>query len=412
MRARGSLLVVPGYLVLTVLLTWPLAREWTHLLPASMGWSKEALGGPFIVGWVLKTLLHDPRALFNLPIFHPEPLTLAYTDHLIGESLAAAPFVAVTGSLAAGINAVVMLSFVISAWAVYRLARLIGASRGAAFLAGFFYAFAPFRFSNLTFLNQLQTQFIPLGLCFALRYARRYRRRDLIGAAATLVAQSYFGWYYALFLALAFVLLAIHARAAGWHKGRDASWREIAIAALVSGVVMLPGLLPYLQLRVTMPGYHRTLGTTALYSADLLDYLKVARGNWLLGRWPELTTGLACWPGIVTVVLMIVALGAMLGRGNAGRPAGPRAVFAGIIRWVGQAAEPGYFVTLGAAAFVFSLGPVLHVAGRLIPMPLPYTALYYLFPGFSGLRGPARLAVLTLLAAVVLAAIGYDRLTR
>ena len=126
MRSRGSLLVLPGYLALTVVLTWPLAREWTHLLPASAGWSKEALGGPFIVGWVLKTLFSDPRALFHLPIFHPEPLALAYTDHLIGESLVAAPFVAMTGSLAAGINAVVMLSFVISAWAVYRLARLIG----------------------------------------------------------------------------------------------------------------------------------------------------------------------------------------------------------------------------------------------------------------------------------------------
>ena len=412
MRSRGSLLVLPGYLALTVLLTWPLAREWAHLLPASAGWSKEALGGPFIVGWVLKTLFSDPRALFHLPIFHPEPLALAYTDHLIGESLVAAPFVAMTGSLAAGINAVVMLSFVISAWAVYRLARLIGTSREAAFLAGFLYAFAPFRFSNLTLLNQLQTQFIPLGLFFALRYARRYRRRDLLGAAATLVVQSYFGWYYALFLALALVLLAIYARAAGWHKGRDVRWRELAIAAFAGGALMLPGLLPYLQLRVTMPDYQRTLGMTALYSADLLDYFKVDRGNWLLGRWPPLTTGLACCPGIVTVALMVVALGAVLGRGDSGRPAGARAALARLMSCAGRAAEPGYFVTLGAAAFVFSLGPVLHVAGKLILVPLPYAALHFLFPGFISLRGPARLAVLTLLAATVLAAIGYDHLTR
>jgi hypothetical protein len=75
---------------------------------------------------------------------------------------------------------------------------------------------------------------------------------------------------------------------------------------------------------------------------------------------------------------------------------------------VRRGGAPGYFAVLGALAFLFSLGPVLHVAGRPLPLPLPYTALHLFFPGFSALRGPARMAVLVLLAAVVLAGIGYD----
>jgi hypothetical protein len=55
---------------------------------------------------------------------------------------------------------------------------------------------------------------------------------------------------------------------------------------------------------------------------------------------------------------------------------------------------------------------VLHVAGKQLPIPLPYAALYFVFPGFNSLRGPARLGVLVLLAVVVLAGLGYDRLRR
>lgn len=382
------------------------------MLPASVGWSKEVLGGPFIVGWILKALARDPSHLFDLPIFHPEPLALAYTDHLIGESLVAAPFVALTGSLAAGINAVVLFSFVVSAWAVYRLVRLIGVSRGGAFLAGFLFAFAPFRFSNLTFLNQLQTQFIPLGLFFAVRFVQRHRLRDLMGATTTLAVQSYFGWYYTFYLALAMVLLAVYAGFVGW-LGRGAMrWKEVAIAVVLGGALAFPGLLPYLELRATMPGYQRSLGMTALYSADLLDYFKVDRGNWLLGRWPALSTGLACWPGIVTVLLAVLALGSLTRPGEDGLPARSRTPWSRLMPWARRAAEPGYFVVLGISAFILSLGPVLHVAGRLIPIPLPYGALYFLFPGFNSLRGPARLAVLALLAAAVLAGVGYDRVIR
>ena len=393
MRARSSLLVLPGYLALTLVLTWPLLREISSAVPAAIGTQGEVLGGPFVIGWVLKTLFRDPGQVFHLPIFHPEPLALAYSDHLIGEALMAAPAVSLTGSLALGYNRVIILSFVASAWAAYRLTRLVGVSRSGAFLAGLLFAFAPFRYSNLGFLNQITTEFLPLGLFFALRFVRRWRRRDLAGATATLVAQSYCGWYYTLYLALAYVLLALYAWAAGWLRRGRVPWRAVGVAALAGAVLVLPGLLPYLELRRIMPGFGRTLGMTAMYSADLLDYVKTSRGNWLAGRWLGLTTGLACWPGLVTVPLALVGL-------------------ASLWRERRRAAEVGYFAALGGVAFLLSLGPVLHVAGKQLPIPLAYGAVYFLFPGFSALRGPARLAVLVLLAAVVLAGVGYDRWLR
>jgi hypothetical protein len=358
MRSGTSLLVVPCFLVVTLVLTWPLARELGSSLPVA-GWGSEVLGGPFLVGWVLKALARDPAGVFHLPIFYPEPLALAYTDHLIGEAVLAAPVVALTGNLAVGYNVLILLSFVASAWAVYRLVRLVGVSRAGAFLCGFLFAFAPYRFSNLTFLNQIQTQFIPLGLFFALRFVRRWRRRDLMAAAATLVVQSYFGWYYTFYLALVLVLLGLYAWAVGWLKREVVPWNAVTWSIIAAVLLILPGLLPYLELRREMIGYQRSLGMTAMYSADLLDYLKVNRGNWLLGRWPSLTADLACWPGLVTVPLAF--LGFAWARRSRGRAAPDEA----------ERKDSGFFAWLGVTGWILSLGPVLHVAGRQLPIPLP-----------------------------------------
>ena len=70
----------------------------------------------------------------------------------------------------------------------------------------------------------------------------------------------------------------------------------------------------------------------------------------------------------------------------------------------------GYFLLLALAAFIFSLGPILQIAGSRVWIPLPYAIAYYLIPGLSGMRAPARFASLTLLGLVVIAGIGYRRL--
>ena len=127
-------------------------------------------------------------------------------DHLIGPALLAWPLAAWP---VAAYNTLVLLATVASGWFMYRLTRLLGVSRAVAFGAGLLYAFGPFRHANLSNLNQLQTQFLPLGLFFGIRFLRRWRTHDLVGAGLTLVVQSWFGWYYVFQLGLALALLAL-----------------------------------------------------------------------------------------------------------------------------------------------------------------------------------------------------------
>jgi hypothetical protein len=205
---------------------------------------------------------------------------------------------------------------------------------------------------------------------------------------------------------------------------------------LASAVIIVPCLYPYWQQQQAMPEFRRTLGMTALWSADLLDYLGLNVENaWGL-HWPGGSRAQSYWPGLLAAPLAFLGLmSALRGswrigpapdtvrlahrRGDApARAAGWLTVR--LVRWlaghfqrfVRRTGEPGYFALLGFSAFVLSLGPVLQVGGQRTLVPLPFGLCFFLVPGFSSMRAPGRFAGLVLLAAAVLAAIGFVALCR
>src|SRR5688572_15259180 len=70
-----------------VAMTWPLAAN----LPLAMAHP----GDPFIVTWILDwpfyAATHDGPRIFDGNIFHPLPLTLAFTENLLGISIVLLP---------------------------------------------------------------------------------------------------------------------------------------------------------------------------------------------------------------------------------------------------------------------------------------------------------------------------------
>ena len=393
MRIRATHLVVPLYVVAAILYTWPVGRDFTTSIPAG-GVFVDAPLQAFLLGWDGHALSHDPRHVFDPPIFYPERNTLTYMDHLIGETVLASPLLAWSPSVAPGYNFLLLFSFVVSAWAVYRLARLFAVSRPAAFLAGFLYAFSSFRFTNLDELNQLQTEFLPLALFFGTRFVRRARLRDFLGMAATFLAQVYFGWYYTFYLMLAFSLLLLYGLLHHRAALARAPWLACAAAACVVVALALPVTLPYLREGRQLPEFHRSLREAELYSASGLDYFRVDPHS-RLAQWIPVAAGpQSYWPGLVTAVLAAIALIAWM------RKQAPS-------EW----SDAGYFLSLAAVAYVFSLGPYLHIAHHRLAT-LPYSWIFHTVPLLSSMRAPGRLAIVVLLGLVVWAALGYELVRR
>jgi hypothetical protein len=409
-----SRLVVPFYLVATLLLTWPLTRNFGTHLP-SVAFPYDALLHVFLLGWGWHGLTTNPLEVFNAPIFHPEVRTLTYMDHMLGEAVLAGPISEIFG-LGAAYNSLVVLSFVASGYFLYRLARLYGISPSGSCVAGFLFAFCPYRFTHLGCLNQLQTQFIPLGLFFAVQFLRTQRIWYGIGAALTLSVQSYFGWYSTFHLLIALMALL------GWEllrepgRWRQLPWRKIVPLALMSAALVVPSALPYILQRLAMPEFRHPFSETIRLSADLLDYLRVSPDNILAQLVPSLgRMAGGFFPGFVATGLAAVAIASVSRtqvkpipfEARSGRTAvhqGARA----IRRW----GEKGYLPVLWITGLVLSLGPILQVAGHRLWIPLPYALCYYVIPGFSSMRTPGRFAVLVALATAVLAGLGFDALRR
>jgi hypothetical protein len=66
------------------------------------------------------------------------------------------------------------------------------------------------------------------------------------------------------------------------------------------------------------------------------------------------------------------------------------------------------FGLVALVAFVLSLGPYLVLWGVNTRIPMPYLLCYYVLPGWSAMRVPARFAFLVLLAVVPLSALGVQ----
>ena len=311
-----------AYLVLAVIATWPLARGLGRDVPAD-------LGDPVFVMWVLawdcKQLLailggdfSRFSTFFDANIFHPLPLTLAYSEHFLAQAVQILPVWALTGNPILSYNLLYLSTFVLSGLGAYLFVRELTGNPRAAFVAGVLFAFAPYRFPQSSHLHVLSSQWMP----FALYGFRRFfdsidtaaatpgrRWRPLLGATAAMLAQNLSSTYYLMFFspfAAAYVLWEVWRR----RLWRDRHlWLQLGTAAAIVFVLTAPLLLPYAavqdQLQVA-----RSRGELSVYAADVYSYLTAVSEQIVWGAsarlYPKAEGDL--FPGLLAVVLAIIGI--------------------------------------------------------------------------------------------------------
>ncbi|MCS6889094.1 MAG: hypothetical protein NZQ09_12875, partial [Chloroflexus sp.] len=399
------------FLALTILWTWPLAAQMTTTLP---GGGADPLLQTWILAWDAHALLSNPARVWDAPIFYPYPTTLAYSDHHLVLALLTLPILAL-GQPVAAYNLLVMLSFVLSGWAVFLLTRALladhvdeAAATIGALLAGSLFAFSTYRMAHLGHLQMLQTGWLPLALYWLRQMAARsggafWRAAVLTGVFAGVQAAT--AVYYAPMAAVALGVAGI-----GWlwprhwrgPAARDTIGRRVgglALAGVVMVAIILPLLLPYIEVYRYL-GVTRTMVELDKWSAPLQAYQAVPSGN-LLQRItgltivvPEGSEELNLFPGFFAVGMACLGL-FWLCRQRLWR-------------------EVAITVALLAIGFIFSLGIVLRLTfdGEAVVAPLPYQWLYEHVPGFNALRVPARWWMIGNLALAMLAGLGAAWLWR
>jgi hypothetical protein len=316
-RSRTAWLATGAYLLTTIVMTWPLAQGLGRDVAWDLG---DSLLNMWILAWDAEQLaailagdLSRIRAFFDGNIFHPAPLTLAYSEHLFAQAVQVFPVYLATNNPILCYNLLFLSTFVLCGLGTFLLVRELTASTAAAFLAGLLFAFAPYRFAQSSHLQVLSVQWMPFVLYCVRRYFTTRRRRALAGASVALVAQNLSCGYYLLYFApLVGVYVAWEMSARGSWRDRRV-WTDLVIA--LAGVVLCtaPFVLPYKQLRDSLH-LSRDVPEIVRFSADVYSYFTASASNRAWGtairEFPKPEGEL--FPGFVPLALALLAAGALI----------------------------------------------------------------------------------------------------
>lgn len=211
-RAGAGLWLPPlAYLLLTLVMTWPLALHLGGSIPRGVPDSWQNIWNFW---WMREALFERHTNPYQTDmLFFPfrdsnNPLSLYY--HTLQPALSLpGSLLSYVFSYALTYNLLVLVGFVATGWAMYALAHYFVQNRAAAFVAGVCYTFSPFHWHNLA---QGQTsvfwlQWLPLYILllhksfWPLRGERRTPLYSLL-AALTLTLTFYTDLYYTLYLIL------------------------------------------------------------------------------------------------------------------------------------------------------------------------------------------------------------------
>src|SRR3954467_4975145 len=159
-RVASDVGVFAFYLVLTIVFTWPLAREMSRFV-SDLG---DPLLNAWIIDWDCYAFAHTPLHLDDAPIFAPAKLALAFSENEVGIAMLAFPFWLAGFTPLTVYNIALLIGFALSAYGAYILARTVGTSFAAAIAAGVLYGFAPYKFDHLAHLQIVVSGWLPLML--------------------------------------------------------------------------------------------------------------------------------------------------------------------------------------------------------------------------------------------------------
>jgi hypothetical protein len=374
---------------LAVLTSWPLVLHLPSRIEPDLG---DPVRTAWQVAWVGHAMLHDPLHVFDANVFYPHPLSLAFSDSLLGYGPAA--FFG-TGTVAALVryNLLFLLAWALCFVGAYLLARELGLRKLASAAAGAAFAYAPYRVTEAGHLHVISSGGIALSLFLLLRGYRRGSRGLLISGWLLAAWQISLGFTLGLQFSYLLAVLAVLAAAYWWRAGRPPLPRRLVAITLagiaVVGVVTIYEARPYLKVAHDYPTAKRTLREVKAYSAGPAAWLSASSENRV---WGDLTAGVrkhvhskneqVLFPGGLLLVLAVIGLAAPL--------------FTRRLR-------------LGLAAGIVTCS-VLALGLGLTGRGYPYRLLFDYAPGWDGVRVPGRLFTLATLFLALLAGAGAQLL--
>jgi len=393
--------------LLAVITSWPLVLHMGSHIAPDLG---DPVRTAWQIAWVGHAMLHDPLHLFDSNTFYPHPLSLAFSDSLLGYGPTA--FFG-SGTVAALVRYNLLFLWIWSLCFVgsYLLARELGLRWIGAAVTAAAFAYADYRVTEAGHFQVISSGGLALGMFLLLRGYRRDSRKLVLAGwlvSAWQVSLGFtLGLQYTYLLLLLALLVLVH-----WWFGRltpGPAWdgterpagsrgpliprRLLAVTLIgvaVLGAVAVYQARPYLKVANEYPTAKRTIKEVETYSAGPAALLAASSENRV---WGGATSGMRAkvhsknesvfFPGGLVLVLALIGL---IGG----------SVYTRRLRLA---------LALGIlTCSILALGFGLTGAGY------PYRLLFDYAPGWNGVRVPGRIFTLATLFYALLAGAGAQLL--
>jgi len=417
-RVSTQFVVVALYVILTLILTYPLITRFTTHVMGSETWAFDEYTFIWNTWWFRYSALElHSNPLFSDHIFYPLGISLVlYTYNLFNAlvSLPLQPFL----PLPAIANLMNVFALAFSGYGTYLLLYYLLRQKGsserrgqmvahcAAFVGGLVYAFGSYHFiyAALGHHNFVGTQWIPFYVLFLIKTVneRRWRNAVLAGVFATLamLCEMTFGVFLAFFTV---IILGF----AGWRRIVNLDFsKRMALLLLTFLVAYSPVGYPVLReffggeyalegwghsekLLVDLYGFTTPTALHPLFGTDWTQELTAVREG--TARFVDVNTVFLGWVVILLALLAAVKYGKQ------------------VRVWIVGAAVSG----------ILAMGPLLHINGRsvfdldglLVNVPLPFVILHYV-PVVNANRVPNRFGIMLMLCLAVMVSFACQAILR
>ena len=310
----------------------------------------------YIIGQVQNNLLHSQPLYFGT-FFAPYNNTLTFSEPFIVSAIVTLPARFVTNNPILIFNLAFIIGSILTFISLFIFLHYLLMDKLLALTTTIIFFLSGFHLTYLPHLQLFSLWPMLLAIYFFSRYLKESRPIliDLFFLMVTFqLAESFFP-VYLIFFSILFLYLA-----------KPVNLKNIFSRSLLFLPFWFLLLFPYLKLNATFPEAYRPIRDAAHFSLGL----------------EEIFTS---YHSFVFICIFVFSL---------------------LLKNKKASSLTSHFLLL-TFSLILSLGPVLKLFGHSVkilglPIPLPYTLFYYLFPGFQGLRTPSRFIILAALAATII----------
>lgn len=414
---RRNLVVLVLYLVITLIVTAPLASQFTTYVPGTTTWSLDEYGYVWNHWWFKHSIFDLGVSPFQTDyLFYPLGTSLVLYAYTLLHVFLALPVQFAFGVIPAS-NFTVIFSFVIAAFGMYLFmlyllrvslrrwdekyhARLGKAAQNvnlqvlAAFVAGVVFAFASNRYVYLSLghYNIVASEWLPFYMLFLFKTLLEPKARNAVMAGLFAAIAMYTETTDGVLL----VLLTLAILVFEWRLAIKPAtiWRLVIVVgatALFFAPLLIPTAFEIFNSGYSLPGFGHSenllvdlngfFSPTSLHPLNRYWTQELDAVRQQVSRFSDVNT---FFVGYLTALLALVGFGVFARRNR---------------MWLG--------IAVGFA--ILALGPLLHINGKSVfdldglqvNFPLPFLILHYI-PVIRENRVPNRYSILVVIALAVL----------